>query len=91
MDDFEKYLNSQLSNDEDFKNEWENSEIEYELTKTLISLRNQENLTQQQLAERTGLRQSNISRIENGSVVPSLTTLETIAHGLGKKLKIEFV
>jgi transcriptional regulator with XRE-family HTH domain len=51
----------------------------------------EENLTQQQLAERSGVRQSNISRIENGACVPSILTLQALAKGLGKHLKIELV
>ena len=44
-----------------------------------------------ELAERTGLRQSNISRIEKGQAMPSIKTLSKIAHGLGKQLQIKFV
>ena len=51
----------------------------------------EQNLTQFDLAERTGIRQSNISRIEKGQAMPSITTLSKIAHGLGKKLQIKFV
>lgn len=90
MDDYEKLLNENL-NDAEFREEWEKSRIEYELMKMLVELRCKENLTQQQLAEKTGLRQSNISRIENGTCVPSIQTLAIIAKGLGKTLKIEFV
>ena len=90
MDDYEKLLNENL-NDAEFREEWGKSRIEYELMKMLVELRCKENLTQQQLAEKTGLRQSNISRIENGTCVPSIQTLELIAKGLGKTLKIEFV
>ena len=57
----------------------------------LVELRCKEYLTQQQLADRTGLRQSNISRIENGTCVPSIQTLAIIAKGLGKTLKIAFI
>ena len=48
-------------------------------------------MTQKELAERTGIRQSNISRIESGVTSPTVTTLARLAAGLGKKLKIEFV
>ena len=48
-------------------------------------------LTQQQLAERCGIRQSNISRIENGTCSPTVATLQKIAAGMGKKLRIEFI
>ena len=42
------------------------------------------------IAEKTGIRQSNLSRIENGTCSPTVETLSRIAAGLGKQLKIEF-
>jgi transcriptional regulator with XRE-family HTH domain len=36
------------------------------------------------------IRQSNISRIENGNSSPAVATLQQIADGVGKKLHIEF-
>ena len=47
-------------------------------------------MTQNDLSEKSGIRQSNISRIENGECLPSLQTLISIAKGLNKKLKISF-
>jgi DNA-binding XRE family transcriptional regulator len=40
-------------------------------------------LTQAQLAERSGLQQSHISRIENGKLSPSCRTIQRIAESLG--------
>lgn len=57
----------------------------------VLRARNEEQLTQSELAERTGLRQSNISRIEKGQSMPSIATLAKIAQGLGKRLEIRFV
>lgn len=57
----------------------------------VLHARNEEHLTQSELAERTGLRQSNISRIEKGQSMPSIATLAKIAQGLGKRLEIRFV
>ena len=48
-------------------------------------------VTQAQLSEMCGIKQGNLSRIESGAVKPSLETLEAIAKGLGKELKISFV
>lgn len=45
--------------------------------------REKENLTQEQLAEKSGLPQSHISRIEKARLSPSHTTLEKIAAALG--------
>lgn len=90
MDDFDRYLNEQMKNPV-FKKEWDNSELEYQLMLLILKARNEKNLTQAELAARTGIRQSNISRIEKGQVVPSISTLCKIARGLGKQLEIKFV
>lgn len=90
MDDFDKYLNEQLQNPE-FKKEWDENELEYQLMMMILKARNEQNLTQSELAERTGIRQSNISRIEKGQALPSISTLCKIARGLGKQLQIKFV
>ena len=90
MDDFDKYLKEQMA-DPEFKKEWDSNELEYQLMMMILKARNEQNLTQSELAERTGLRQSNISRIEKGQVLPSISTLYKIAQGLGKQLEIKFV
>ena len=48
-------------------------------------------ITQAQLAERTGLRQSNISRLEGGNCNPSLELMNRVARGLGMRLHIELL
>jgi len=47
------------------------------------SLRKKAGLTQDQLAEKSGLPQSHISRLEHGEHSPSRVTLEKIASALG--------
>jgi len=74
-----------------FKKEWDKSEMEYQLMMMVLKARSEQKLTQSELAQRTGIRQSNISRIEKGQAMPSIATLCKIAHGLGKKLEIKFV
>ena len=61
------------------------------LGKRIKEIRKQKNLTQEQLAQRSGIRQSNISLIENGNCSPTISTLQQIASGMGKKLHISFV
>ena len=89
MGDLKKYVNKQLKN-EKFKEEYKKSEQAYELTRKVIAARLSCNLTQAELSKRTGITQSNISRIENGSFSPTYSTLQTLAKGMGKELKIEF-
>jgi predicted transcriptional regulator len=88
MKNFEKYLNEQLR-DPEFKEEYEKLEPRYQIIRQLIIERNNQNLTQKELAEKIGIKQSHISRLENGNYNPSVEFLQKIASGLGKKLFIE--
>ena len=89
MSDFRKYLDNQKK-DPEFKKEWEQLQPEQEVMRALIQARLESNITQKELAARTGIRQSNISRIESGSCSPNISTLQQIAKGMGKQLHIEF-
>ena len=50
--------------------------------------RSKRGITQQELSEKTGIDQSDISKIERGVANPSVNTLERIADALGCELKI---
>ena len=89
MDDFHKYLERQM-NDPEFCKEYENARPEYEIMRAIVDARIHQNMTQKELAEKSGIRQSNISRIENGTCSPTLATLEALAKGMGKKLVVSF-
>ena len=70
--------------DPEFKKEWDDLEIEYQVQAELIRARLESNMTQAELAQKSGIRQSNISRIENGNAFPRLDTLKVLAHAMGK-------
>lgn len=53
----------------------------------LKDLRKETNLSQQALAEKTGLKKSFISRVENGKVDIQLSTFLKILQGLGKSIQ----
>jgi len=89
MNDLRKHLEEQLK-DPIFSEEWERQRPEREYIKAIIAARIEKNLTQKELAEKTGIRQSNISRIENGNCSPTIATLQQLADGVGKTLHIEF-
>ena len=90
MSDLKKYIERQMD-DPEFADEYEAIRPEYEAIRAVIAARLECNMTQKELAEKTGIRQSNISRIENGTSSPTVDTLARIAAGMGKQLKIEFV
>lgn len=74
-----------------FADAWQESSLEYEICRMLIRLRTEKGYTQKELSAITGIRQSNISRIENGTALPTIKTINTIAKSLGMRLKLEFV
>lgn len=89
MNDFQKQKRELMKNPE-FRKEYEAFRPEYEAMRALIGARLESNLTQEQLAQASGVRQSNISRIESGSCSPTVETLQKLAAAMGKKLRIRF-
>lgn len=84
-----EHLKQQLK-DADFRQEYNALEPEYEIVWQIIKARSERNLTQKELADRVGLKQSHISRLESGTYNPTLSYLKKIAKGLDKELHIEF-
>ena len=87
---FRDTLNEQLK-DPEFRVEWEALEPERQITMAIIEGSEEKALTQQQLAEATGIAQADISRLEIGTANPSLKTLKRLAAGLGMQLNLEFI
>ena len=90
MSGFENYLAERMK-DPAFKAEYDALEPEFSIIQAMIDARKASGLTQQQLAEKTGIAQADISKLENGSANPSLRTLRRLAAGMGMQLKLEFV
>ena len=86
---FRESLDEQLK-DPEFVREYKALEPDYEIIKQVIQSRSEQNITQKELAERIGIKQSNISRLESGNYNPSLEFLKKVASGLGKEVHIEF-
>ena len=64
---------------------------ELDVIRALVEARISQNLTQKELAARTGIDQADISKLENGTRNPSLNLLKRLAVGMGMVLRIEFV
>jgi len=89
MTTFNEFLEEQLK-DPEFRTEYDVLEPEFAVVQALIKARKNSGITQKQLSERTGIAQSDISKIENGEANPSLKTLVRLASGMGMKLNLEF-
>ena len=82
----EKYLN-----DPETLEAYEQFEPEYQLIYAIVESRMEKNISQQELANMTGIDRSDISKMENGNANPSLKTIKRVAEGLGKRVEIRFV
>ena len=88
---FDDFLQQELTNDKELKQEYDALEIEYQLKQALIEIRKGQKMTQKELAALTGIHQSDISKIENGTANPTIKVLQRLAKGLNKKLVIQFL
>ena len=82
---------AKLMEDEEFKKVYEEGEFEFQVKCAIIEARISQNLTQKELAERIGTKQSSISRFERGTYTPTFEFLQKIVKALGKELKISIV
>lgn len=60
----------------------------YDVALQVIELREKHGLTQAELAERCGIDQGDISRIERGATSPTARTLQRIAEALGADVRL---
>ena len=87
---FDDFLQEQLKNPE-FRKEYESFQPERAIIQAIIDARQSSGLTQKELAERTGIAQGDISKLERGNANPSLRTLQRLAVGMGMTVKLEFI
>ena len=90
MKTLDAYLQEQLQ-DPEFAKEYEAIQPEMDIIKAIVDARTSQNLTQKELAARTGINQADISKLENGTRNPTVNLLKRLADGMGMSLKIEFV
>lgn len=89
MSKFSEYKERKLQ-DPEFRKEYDALESEFDIIQAMIDARKQSGLTQKELAERTGINQADISKLENGTANPSIRTLRRLADGMGMKIKLVF-
>ena len=80
-----------INKDPEVLKELKNLEPEYQIIRQIITLRKEKKITQKEMAELIGDRQSNISRLESGNYNPTLAKLKKISDCLDQRLDIRFV
>ncbi len=87
LDDFMK---DQMK-DPEFAKAYEEIQPEMSVIRALVEARTSQNLTQKELSERTGIAQTEISKLEKGTRNPSIKLLQRLADGMGMVLNVTFV
>ena len=90
MRKFDDFFDEQMK-DPEFKKEYNNLQPEFDVIRAIIDARTNQNLTQKQLSEKTGINQADISKLENGTRNPTINLLKRLADGMDMILKIEFI
>ncbi len=83
-----KQLKTELLQDKAVKKEYDKLTPRYKAISELISVRIKKGITQKELAQKIGTKQSAIARFEAGNVNPSLGFLDKMAEVMGYKLNI---
>ena len=76
-----------LSNPEVLK-EYEALRTEFQIARMVIAMRQAAKLTQQEFADKVGIKQSQIARLETGKQLLRLDTLAALAASAGYKVKV---
>jgi HTH-type transcriptional regulator/antitoxin HipB len=90
-DDLDKYISRRKRPDMKFVENFDSGYQEFKVGVLLRQAREKAGITQEDLAQRTKTKKSAISRLENHAQDVRLSTIERVAHALGKCLVIKLV
>ena len=76
--------------DPEFAKAYEEIQPEMSVVRAIVVARTSQNLTQKELSERTGIAQTEISKLEKGTRNPSIKLLQRLADGMDMVLNISF-
>ncbi len=91
-DDLDKTIEKILKEDPSFKEKLDRAGQAWDIAFQIIALREKAGLTQKQLADLVGTKQSNIARLESADYTGyTLKTLEKVTRALRSRLEIRIV
>jgi transcriptional regulator with XRE-family HTH domain len=86
---FEQLLAEEQLADPIFREEWQRLAPARAFSNVLMRYRVEENLTQRGLAERLGVSQPRVAKLESGDHTPSIDTIINVAKRLGIEFAID--
>ena len=91
-DDLDRLTEKLLKQDPTLAEEFEKAGQAWDIAFQIINMREQEGLTQKELADLVGTKQSNIARLESADYTGyTLKTLEKVTRALKARLQIKIV
>ncbi len=88
-------LKQKAFKNENVKKEYDKLDLEFQLLNEMLTARKEAGLSQSQVAELMGTKQTSITRLESalsvGNHSPSLSTIKKYANAVGCHLDIRFV
>ncbi len=91
-DDLDRTIEKILKEDPSFQEKLDKADKAWDIAFQIIALREKAGLTQKQLADLVGTKQSNIARLESADYTGyTLKTLEKVTRALKSRLEIRIV
>jgi transcriptional regulator with XRE-family HTH domain len=85
----EELIAEQLRGDPEFRRQWERTALARAVAVAVVRYRAEHDLSQRDLAQRLGMKQPQVARLELGEVNPSMDTLMRISSRLGIEFTID--
>jgi ribosome-binding protein aMBF1 (putative translation factor) len=81
-------LSDKWMENKSYKKAYDELEFEFSLIRAIIDARLKKGITQKEIAEKMGTKQSSIARFESGKYNPTLAFVQKLASAVGTKIKI---
>jgi ribosome-binding protein aMBF1 (putative translation factor) len=85
----DQLLADRLESEPELRAEWERTALARAVALELVRYRAQHGLSQRELAERLGMKQPNVARLELGEINPKIETLMLLSSRLELEFKID--
>lgn len=89
MDFIDRYVKERSERNPEFKQIWEEGALEREIAAQIIGIRLDLQMTQKQFADHIGVKQSFISRLENGEQNITIHTLQDVVRRAGASVNVD--
>ena len=85
----DELIAEQLRRDPEFRAEWERTALARAVAVAIVRYRSEHEFSQRELAERLGMKQPQVARLELGEVNPGMETLMRVSGQLGIEFTID--